>query len=113
MNTAARIVRRYLYGDAFIRLSPISVVLGHGGVISTDDLERVLQAHDIEAHDVVLHRDADDPGNEIRWEGRDAEGSLVMGRLALHLAHDSSRVVVSGEIVLASTITASPRSTFR
>jgi len=49
----------------------------------------------------------DDPPNVVRWEGRDGVGYLVMGRLVLHVASDSHRVLVSGEITLASMITAS------
>ena len=108
MTLAHRIAHRYLYGDAFIRLDPIPIaILAEGGILSSSDLERLLQVHDIAACDIMLHRQTDDPPNTLRWEGQSDAGGLVMGQLVMHLKHDSKHVVVSGEIVLATTITGS------
>jgi len=105
---AARIAHRYLNADAFVRLDAIPiVVLADGGIVSSSDLERLLQVHDIDAGEIMLYRQTDDPANTFRWKGRNDAGSLVLGQLVLHLKHDSKHVMVSGEIVLAMTIVGS------
>lgn len=106
MDIAARVAHRYLRSDAFIRLDPTPVMVGDGGVITPADLERALHGAGIEARDLVPYRLDDDPLNVFRWEGRDPKGNPVLGRLLVHLAYDSRRVVVSAEIVLASTVVA-------
>jgi hypothetical protein len=105
-STAKRIVRRYLYGDGFINLPPIPVVLADGGVVSAADLERLLRVHGIEAHDVVLYRHDDGDINLFRWAGRGRGQEVVRGQLVLHVAHDRRHVVVSAEIALAARYTA-------
>lgn len=107
MTIAHRIAHRFIHGDAFIRLDPIRVILAEGGILSSSDLERNLQVHDIDAGDIMLYRQTDDPPNLFRWEGQSDAGGLVMGQLVMHLKHDSKHVTVSGEIVLATTIVGS------
>lgn len=109
MNSAARIARRYVYGDGLINLNSIPIVIADGGVVSAGDLERHLGLHDIEAHDVVLYRLDDDPETTLRWAGRGAGNATVRGQLVFRLNYDRKHVVVSGEIALAARYVASQR----
>ncbi|MBI3202215.1 MAG: hypothetical protein HYZ29_11775 [Myxococcales bacterium] len=98
-HTAARVARRFR-SAVVVRDKRFEVVLADGGVVTTRDMEHLLE-HRVGFVTRLRFRAAlAGAPNVVRWEGLDGRGQVVSGTLVLHAGVRADRVVAWAEVVV-------------